>query len=425
MLWVDKYRPKTLEKIIVHQDVAQNLRKLVSEGDCPHLLFYGPSGSGKKTLIMALLRQIFGPSADKVKVENKIWKVDAGSRTIDVELTTLSSTHHVELNPSDAGFQDRYVVQEIIKEMAKNRPIDTKGKKGFKVLVLNEVDKLSREAQHSLRRTMEKYSASCRLILCSNSSSKVTEAVRSRCLNVRINAPMEEEIVSVLEFIAKKEGLQFPQGFTARIVEKSNRNLRRAVLTFESCRVQQYPFTNNQTIPPMDWEQYVSEIASDIMKEQSPKRLFEVRGKLYELLTNCIPPEIILKRLLFELLKKLDSELKHEVSNWAAHYEHRMRLGQKAIFHLEVVYALIHCLKYKLLELIGAEAWENITRKEAVGLFIVQVDNPRKWATDDVYNVLCDKNVPPRGKVLAGQQFARLEDASSKNEDVEMDVWAY
>ncbi|XP_075100502.1 replication factor C subunit 3 isoform X2 [Nicotiana tabacum] len=320
MLWVDKYRPKTLDKVIVHEDVAQNLQKLVSAGDCPHLLFYGPSGSGKKTLIMALLRQIFGPSADKVKVENKIWKVDAGPRTIDVELTTLSSTNHVELSPSDAGFQDRYVVQEIIKEMAKNRPIDTKGKKGFKVLVLNEVDKLSREAQHSLRRTMEKYSASCRLILCSNSSSKVTEAVRSRCLNVRINAPMEEEIVNVLDFIAKKEGLQLPQGFAARIAEKSNRNLRRAVLTFETCRVQQYPFTNNQAIPPMDWEQYLSEIASDIMKEQSPKRLFEVRGKLYELLTNCIPPEIILKRLLFELLKKLDSELKHEVSHWAAYY---------------------------------------------------------------------------------------------------------
>lgn len=339
MLWVDKYRPKTLDKVIVHEDVAQNLQKLVSEGDCPHLLFYGPSGSGKKTLIMALLRQIFGPSADKVKVENKIWKVDAGTRTIDVELTTLSSTHHVELSPSDAGFQDRYVVQEIIKEMAKNRPIDTKGKKGFKVLVLNEVDKLSREAQHSLRRTMEKYSASCRLILCSNSSSKVTEAVRSRCLNVRINAPMEEEIVNVLDFIAKKEGLQLPQGFAARIAEKSNRNLRRAVLTFETCRVQQYPFTNNQAIPPMDWEQYLSEIASDIMKEQSPKRLFEVRGKLYELLTNCIPPEVILKRLLFELLKKLDSELKHEVSHWAAYYEHRMRLGQKAIFHLEAFVA--------------------------------------------------------------------------------------
>lgn len=339
MLWVDKYRPKSLDKVIVHQDVAQNLKKLVTEQDCPHLLFYGPSGSGKKTLIMALLRQMFGPSVEKVKVENKNWKVDAGSRTLDLELTTLSSTHHVELNPSDAGFQDRYIVQEIIKEMAKNRPIDTKGKKGFKVLVLNEVDKLSREAQHSLRRTMEKYSASCRLILCCNSSSKVTEAVRSRCLNVRINAPKEEEIVEVLEFIGKKEGLQLPFGFAARIAEKSNRSLRRAILSFETCRVQQYPFTNNQLIPAMDWEAYVLEIASDIMKEQSPKRLFQVRGKVYELLSNCIPPEIILKRLLYELLKKLDAELKHEVCHWAAYYEHRMRLGQKAIFHIEAFVA--------------------------------------------------------------------------------------
>ncbi|OWM73175.1 hypothetical protein CDL15_Pgr001289 [Punica granatum] len=331
MLWVDKYRPKTLDKMIVHEDVAQNLKKLVSEQDCPHLLFYGPSGSGKKTLIMALLRQMFGSSAEKVKVENKTWKIDAGSRTIDIELTTLSSTNHVEMNPSDAGFQDRYIVQEIIKEMAKNRPIDTKGKKGFKVLVLNEVDKLSREAQHSLRRTMEKYSASCRLILCCNSSSRVTEAIRSRCLNVRVNAPTEDEIMKALEFIGKKEGLQLPSGFAARIAEKSNRNLRRAILSFETCRVQQYPFTTNQAIPPMDWEEYVSEIVSDIMKEQSPKRLFQVRGKIYELLTNCIPPEIILKRLLYELLRKLDAELKHE--------EHRMRLGQKAIFHLEAFIA--------------------------------------------------------------------------------------
>lgn len=58
--------------------------------------------------------------------------MQAGTRTIELELTTLSSTHHVEMNPSDAGFQDRHIVQEIIKEMARNRPVDTKGKKGFK-----------------------------------------------------------------------------------------------------------------------------------------------------------------------------------------------------------------------------------------------------------------------------------------------------
>jgi hypothetical protein len=62
------------------------------------------------------------------------------------------------------------------------------------VLVLNEVDKLSKDAQHSLRRTMEKYSAACRLVLCCNSASKVIEAVRSRCLNIRINAPSRDEV---------------------------------------------------------------------------------------------------------------------------------------------------------------------------------------------------------------------------------------
>jgi len=349
MLWVDKYRPRSLDKINVHREIANNLKNLVSEHDCPHLLFYGPSGAGKKTLIMALLKQIFGPGAEKVKVENKPWRIEAGTRTIEVELTTVSSNHHVELNPSDAGFQDRYVVQEIIKEMAKSRPIDVNGTKGFKVLVLNEVDKLSKEAQHSLRRTMEIYSGACRIILCCDSVSKVLEAVRSRCLNIRINSPSKEQIVEVLEYIAKKEGLQLPTGYTGRIAQQSNRNLRRAILCFEACKVQQYPFTDNQPTQTLDWEQYISEIASDIVNEQSPKRLYMVRGKIYELLVNCIPPEVVLKRLLFELMKRLDSELKHEVCHWAAYYEHRMRLGQKAIFHLEAFIAKFMSIYKKFL----------------------------------------------------------------------------
>ncbi|KAJ7566381.1 hypothetical protein O6H91_02G100000 [Diphasiastrum complanatum] len=349
MLWVDKYRPHTLDKVMVHQQEAQNLKNLIAQGDCPHLLFYGPSGAGKKTLIMALLREMYGAGAEKVKVENKLWKVEAGSRKIEVELTTISSNYHVELNPSDAGFQDRYVVQEIIKEMAKSKPLSVAGIKSFKVLVLNEVDKLSKEAQHSLRRTMEKYSAACRLVLCCNSASKVIEAVRSRCLNVRITAPAEDEIVKVLLHVAKKEGLQLSPAFAGRIAFHSNRNLRRAILSLEACKVHQYPFTDSQPVQTTDWEQYIVEVASDIMNEQSPKRLFLVRGKLYELLVNCIPPELILKRLLLELMKKLDSELKHEVCHWAAFYEHRMQLGQKAIFHLEAFVAKFMSIYKKFL----------------------------------------------------------------------------
>jgi DNA polymerase III delta prime subunit len=115
MLWVDKHRPHSLDKFtLANSDTASHLKRLVQDGDCPHLLFYGVSGAGKKTLALAVLREIFGPSVEKVKVEGKTWKLEQGDRKIEVELTTLSSNYHVEMNPSDVGTKDRYVVQEVI-----------------------------------------------------------------------------------------------------------------------------------------------------------------------------------------------------------------------------------------------------------------------------------------------------------------------
>ena len=114
---------------------------------------------------------------------------------------------------------------------------------------------------------------------------------------------------------------------------------RKALLTLEACRTAQYPFSADQPIQQADWQMYVSQIAQEVMAEQSPKRLFQVRNRLYELLINCIPPELILKTLTFELLRKLDAEVKHEVMYWAAFYEHRLQMGQKPIFHLEAFVA--------------------------------------------------------------------------------------
>lgn len=340
MLWVDKYRPHALDKFALHQDIAANLKKLVASGDFPHCLFYGPPGAGKKTLIMALLREVYGPGAEKIKVETKPWSIELPSRKLEVELTVISSNYHVELNPSDVGSQDRYVVQEVIKELAKNRPLDVAGNKGFKVLLLNEVDKLSREAQQSLRRTMEKYSAGCRLIMVANNISRVMEPVRSRCLCVRVPAPSHMAVQEQLALVAKKEGFALPADLAARVAVVSHRNLRRALLTLEVAYVQNgVPLPEDARINPPDWEMYCQEVAGDILEEQTPKRLFQVRGKLYELLGNCIPAELILRTLVVEVLKKLDDELKVQVVREAAFYEHRLQEGQKPIFHLEAFVA--------------------------------------------------------------------------------------
>ena len=312
----------------------------VASGDLPHTLFYGPPGAGKTTLVKATLRELFGPGAERIKVETTPWKVKTPSRTVDVELTLASSNHHVELSPADAGTHDRYVVQEVIKEMARARPVDAAtGARGFKVLVLHEVDRLSRDAQAALRRTMEKYSAGCRLILAANSLSRVIEPLRSRCLCVRVPAPTDDALVGVIDAVARKEGLTLPPALAQRMAAAANGNARRALLSLETARVAAYPFNEAAAIDPPDWELYVREIVADVLREQSPRTLYAARGKIYELLVNCLPPDLILRTLVTTLLPKLDEELKPGVARAAAVYDARMADGAKPVFHIEAFLA--------------------------------------------------------------------------------------
>ncbi len=84
---------------------------------------------------------------------------------------------------------------------------------------------------------------------------------------------------------------------------------------------------------------FIETLATTVLEEQSPERLRMARDKLYELLTNCIPPDVIIKTLTAVLMRKVDNQIKHDVVRWAAFYEHRMSTGTKPIFHLEAFVA--------------------------------------------------------------------------------------
>ncbi|XP_048838748.1 replication factor C subunit 3 [Brienomyrus brachyistius] len=346
-LWVDKYRPTSLGKLDYHKEQANQLKHLVQCGDFPHLLVYGPSGAGKKTRIMCLLRELYGPGVEKLRIEHQ--SITAPSKK-KIEINTIASNYHLEVNPSDAGTGDRVVVQELIKTVAQSQQIQSSTQREFKVVLLTEVDQLTKDAQHALRRTMEKYMATCRLILCCNSTSKVIAPIRSRCLAVRVPLPSVEEVCTVLTQVCRKEGLLLPEELAKQIADKSGRNLRKALLMCEACRVQQYPFSADQDIPETDWEVYLRETANAIVSQQSPQRLLEVRSRLYELLTHCIPAEIIIKGLVSELLSNCDGHLKAEVAQMAAYYEHRLQLGNKAIYHLEAFVAKFMAVYKKFME---------------------------------------------------------------------------
>lgn len=285
---------------------------------------------------MCLLRELYGPGVERLRNEVMNFTTPSNRK---IEITTVGSNYHIEVNPSDAGIYDRVVVIDLIKRIAQTHQIDTSEQREFKVVVLSEVDELTKDAQHALRRTMEKYVATCRLILSVNSISKIIPAIRSRCLGVKVSAPSNDEIISVLRSIGKRENITLPMEMAKRIVERSDRNLRRAILMLEACRVQQYPFTANQEVAELDWQIYLRDTANQILVEQSPNALANVRNRLYELLSLGVPAANIFQDLVRSLITRFPSILVPQLLEKASMYEHRLQSGSKQIFHLEAFIA--------------------------------------------------------------------------------------
>ncbi|CAD6505072.1 BgTH12-00571 [Blumeria graminis f. sp. triticale] len=335
-LLVDKHHPRSLDQLTFHKDLSDRLRALAQSGDFPHLLVFGPSGAGKKTRIIATLKELYGPGVEKIKIDSRTFQTTSNRK---LEFNIVASVYHLEITPSDVGNYDRVVVQDLLKEVAQTQQVDQNAKQKFKVVVINEADQLTRDAQAALRRTMEKYSPNLRLILLANSTSNIIAPIRSRTLLIRVAAPTEQEICDVLERSGGKEGWPHLPELNKRVAKESGRNLRRALLMYEAIYAQNERVTENTAIPPPDWEALINEVAREIVEDHSPARILLVRAKLYDLLTHCIPPSTILKTLTFNLIPMVDADLKAEVIKWAAFYEHRICMGTKVIFHLEAFVA--------------------------------------------------------------------------------------
>lgn len=271
-LWIDKYRPKSLDSLDYHFDLSIKLQKLAKMMDFPHLLLYGPNGAGKKTRVMAFLNEVYGHGVNKLKSELREFKISANSSTT-VECNIISSNYHLDITPSDAEFHDKSIVQNLIKEVASTNQLDTKAQRAFKVIIINEVDKLSKEAQAALRRTMEKYISKCRLILICENVGKVIAPIRSRCLMIRVGAPSDVEIQGILEKITKKENLFQQEGLCLKIAKDAERNLRRGIMQLQTCKMQRTT-TIDQKLHIPEWKLAIKSIADDVRQEQTPKKLF-------------------------------------------------------------------------------------------------------------------------------------------------------
>lgn len=200
--WSEKYRPRTLDEVAAHGDIIDTIKKLLAEDQLPHLLFYGPPGTGKTSTILAIARQIYGPSISNMTLE---------------------------LNASDDRGID--VVRHEIQDFASTRTIFSNK---FKLIILDECDAMTKDAQFALRRVMEKYTRNARFCLICNYVHKIIPALQSRCTRFRFQPLPEQFVKGRLEHICAEEGISAsPDGYEA-LVELGGGDMRRTLNLLQS-----------------------------------------------------------------------------------------------------------------------------------------------------------------------------------------------
>uniref|UniRef100_A0A6V2BL58 AAA+ ATPase domain-containing protein n=1 Tax=Ditylum brightwellii TaxID=49249 RepID=A0A6V2BL58_9STRA len=202
--WVEKYRPKRLEDLVAHDDIISILTKLIDNDNLPHLLLYGPPGTGKTSTIVAAAKRMYGSTA-------------------------AYSSMALELNASDARGID--VVRNEIKEFAGTRQLFNKG---VKLVILDEADAMTSDAQFALRRIIEKYTKNARFCLICNYVSKIIPALQSRCTRFRFAPLARHQIHDRLLEVAKAEECKTTEDGIDAILALSGGDMRRVLNLLQS-----------------------------------------------------------------------------------------------------------------------------------------------------------------------------------------------
>ncbi|RUP50097.1 P-loop containing nucleoside triphosphate hydrolase protein [Jimgerdemannia flammicorona] len=201
--WVEKYRPATLEDLVSHEDITSTINRFIDEDRLPHLLLYGPPGTGKTSTILACARKLYGPQYKSMILE---------------------------LNASDDRGID--VVRDQIKNFASTRKIFSSG---FKLIILDEADAMTQQAQNALRRVIEKYTRNVRFCIICNYVSKIIPAIQSRCTRFRFSPLTQAQVDKRLGFIVDSEGVRLTDDGKKALLVLSCGDMRRALNILQAC----------------------------------------------------------------------------------------------------------------------------------------------------------------------------------------------
>jgi len=202
-IFAEKYRPKKLSEVINQKHIVERIKAFVKEKNIPHMLFVGPAGTGKTTIALCIAHELYG----------KEWRSNV-----------------LETNASDERGID--TIRHKVKDFARTKAI---GEVPYKIIILDEADALTSEAQQALRRTMENYTNVSRFILICNWSSKIIEPIQSRCAIFRFKSLSEADVRKFIKRIVEGEKLKITEDAIKAIIYLSEGDLRKVANLLQAC----------------------------------------------------------------------------------------------------------------------------------------------------------------------------------------------
>lgn len=306
-IWTEKFRPVKFTDMVGQDEIVKRVQSLSNSLNIPHLLFAGPAGTGKSTLALIIVKELYGET----------WR-----------------ENYLELNASDE--RGINVVREKVKNFARTKSL---GNVPFKIIFLDEADALTPEAQQALRRTMENYSSTCRFILSCNYSSKIIEPIQSRCVVFRFKLLEKKDIEKVIKKIAESEKLSIPPESMEILYEGSEGDCRRCINILQSTS------SISPNISP--------ELVSTVLSNTKPKDIKVVldyalsgdfqgsREKLFDImLKESVSGQDVIKAIQKEIWNlPIEPELKVKLTEKTGEAEFRIVEGSDPFIQLQSLLA--------------------------------------------------------------------------------------
>lgn len=305
-MWVEKYRPAKLSSIVNQKEVIGSLKSLLKNtSEMPHLMFSGSAGVGKTSAGMCLAREILGDH----------WK-----------------DHTLELNASDE--RGINMVRDRVKKFARFSGLDTKIP--FKIIILDEADEMTSDAQTALRRIIEDTAKYCRFILIANNISKIIEPLQSRCAIFKFTRISEDEVVSYLEEICKKEKVKFDQKGLKTIYSYSEGDMRHAINILQATA--SLGIVNESNVKTSAGLSKVNDVG-EILKLAIAGKLSDARNKMIEIIKVYGMSESDFLKYLNEESYKIKTGKLDEILEAIAKYDYRLIIGANPEIQLSALLA--------------------------------------------------------------------------------------